>query len=260
VQAPTQQNYDPFAGFGGVDPFAFQYQQQQQMQQQMQQQEMLRQQEMQRQQELMRQQELLRQQELIRQNQMQQQMINQQNQNMGLENAFGGNPFAKPAPPPLQFNNDGQNPNLSSNLSKIDPFAQVQAQPVAQPAYQAQAAGSNPFAAQNLVNLDANSLKKETVVPRNPFNPSNSQKFQWEPAKPAGPSLSQLSGSNGSQLSAQQSFGAGASPFGQPMNMNPQAQNPFGQQQQPFGQMPYQQTGATNTSFTSNHFQPTYKQ
>lgn len=120
-------NQDAYSGFGGVDPFA----QQQQMQYE-QEQMMLAQQQ---------QQQFLQQQALLQQQQ-QQQMQQQQMQQQQMQQQYTGNPFgqgqnqqvpqfAKPQPTPLQFtkpasSGSSANPNLTSNLVSLDPFANTQ--------------------------------------------------------------------------------------------------------------------------------------
>ena len=246
-----QQQYDPFAGFGGVDPFAFnqqQVQQQQLQQQQFQQQQMLQQQMMQQQ---------MLQQQMLQQQQMQQQQT--------FDQGFGGNPFAaagnpfaqqqqqafsqpqqqfaKPAPPPLQFNTPAVNPDLNSNLKTIDPFASLaQNRGAAGPNIgmdKASAVGSNPFGVstspkKDLVNLDANSLQKQaSPPPKNPFSTSPS-KYQWEPSNKPAPTLAQLQNNQPQQFGMQTGFNTA------PMGMN---QTGYGQPMQPTF------TGASQNSF-----------
>ncbi|KAJ3274293.1 hypothetical protein HDV01_003137 [Terramyces sp. JEL0728] len=154
--APIQQQ-DPFGAFGGFDPF----QQQQQLLQQ-QQQQMFMQQQMQQQYLLQQEQQqylLQQEQQRLYNEQLQQQQMMQQNpfgnmqqQNTGINAPH--NPFAAPAPPPVQKPVPSQKDmDLSSNPNAVlDPFAAIaktQTNPVGPNTqqFQGNTGSANPFGA-----------------------------------------------------------------------------------------------------------------
>ncbi|KAJ2997642.1 hypothetical protein HDV02_005291 [Globomyces sp. JEL0801] len=130
TQQPINQFNDPFANFGGMDPFQQQQQQQMMYQQQEQQRLFNEQQAFLQQQMLAQQQEQLRQEQLLQQQQQQQQfLLLQQQQQQQQQNPFGsmqqqntGNPFGgavvQPRPPTQQQQQQKQQQqllDLSSN-------------------------------------------------------------------------------------------------------------------------------------------------
>ncbi|KAI8919726.1 hypothetical protein BC831DRAFT_100803 [Entophlyctis helioformis] len=218
---PFQQQqvaFDPFAGFGGFDPF----QQQQQQQQQMLQQQLLQQQMLQQQQQ---QQQLLLQQQLQQQQLAQQQQQQQQDFFASLAQTQS-NPFAQQQAKPNPFDSlsagggsFGASPDLSRNPnSTIDPFASVSTRVNPSGPNNSSnnapnpAGGFNPFGAsspqpasipsassqgqKSLFDLDAPSLASGSSpappVNKNPFSSTNSSsRYQWEQPKPK-PTLAQL--------------------------------------------------------------------
>ncbi|KND04682.1 uncharacterized protein SPPG_00395 [Spizellomyces punctatus DAOM BR117] len=109
AQQQQSGGYDPFAGFGGTDPFA---QQQQQFQQQY----------------LLQQQQQLQLQQQLAQQQQQQQLAQQQFMQQQ-SNPFGSNPFGGAAPnsAPVQQQLTGDNNALARGSGPIDPFASLAA-------------------------------------------------------------------------------------------------------------------------------------
>ncbi|KAJ3159801.1 hypothetical protein HDU86_001453 [Geranomyces michiganensis] len=111
-QQPQQAGgFDPFAGFGGSDPFAQQQQFQQQLAANQQQQQLLQQQ--------------LAHQQMLQQ-QMQQPQFQPQQQQQQQANPFGGNPFGgAQMGTPVQEHLTGDNNALARGSGPIDPFANL---------------------------------------------------------------------------------------------------------------------------------------
>ncbi|KAJ3312901.1 hypothetical protein HDV04_002558 [Boothiomyces sp. JEL0838] len=225
--APIQQQ-DPFGAFGGFDPF----QQQQQLLQQQQQQQMFMQQQMQQQFLMQEQQRLYN--EQLQQQQMQQMMQQNPFGNMQQNNASAPhNPFAAPAPPPVQKPAPQKEVDLSSNPNAIlDPFAaiaKVQTNPVGPNTQQfvGNTGSSNPFGmTQNQTGQSGNQMSGFGSMPQNQtgqpgnqmggfggFSQSNSSQTQFSQNQSPQQQNKQLFNLDASSLTSKSSTAAPKNPF-----------------------------------------------